>query len=178
MGEVNFLEGLFDPKILKILKLFFREREATYYLREISRNTGVSLASTYRIVAKLVRLEIVEQIRIKKFKLYKLGQNKKVSFLEDFIKEDKRIIDSFVEQAKAIEGVESVILHGDPKPERANVLLIGENVDANEIKRICASLKERYNFTISSLTLTQEQFTQMTNMGLYSGKKRALFKKS
>lgn len=177
MEDVNFLEQLFDAKTLRILKLFLRDSQSTYYLREVSKLTGVSLASTYRILNRILKLNIIEQVQIKRFKVYKLASNKRVDFLEQFLKEEKRILESFVDQIRTHAGIQAVILHGDAQPDRANVLLIGENIDTNELKRLCAEVKEKYNFTISPLTLTQEQFNQMSSMGLYSGKKKVLFKK-
>jgi hypothetical protein len=38
-------------------------------------------------------------------------------------------------------------------------------------------IKEKYNFVVSPLILTSEQFEQMSVMGLYSGKEKVLFKK-
>ncbi len=178
MEDINILEGLFDTKILKITRLFINEKENQFYLREISKKVNVPIATTFRIVKKLLKLEIIEEIKIKKFKLYKLKESLNTKFLESFIREEKRILDNFVERIKQIPGVNSLILHGREMKDRANILLIGESIDSNQIKQICADIKEKYNFTISSLTLTEDQFTQMSSMGLYSGDKKILYKKT
>jgi len=70
-----------------------------------------------------------------------------------------------------------VLLHGKQGNQRANVLIIGSDVDNAKIKEICGNIKEKYKFIISPLVLTAEQFKQMSSMGLYSGKEKVLFKR-
>lgn len=177
MEEINILEGLFDPKILKIIRLFLNEKENEFYLREISNKVNVPIATTFRIVRRLLKLGLIEEIKIKKFKLYRIKEGSNIKFLESFIREEKRILEIFIDKIKNLSGINSIILHGKEKKDRANILLIGENIKANLVKQICVDIKEKYNFTISSLTLTEDQFKQMSSMGLYSGEKKTLFKK-
>lgn len=177
MEEINVLEGIFDQKLLKIIRLFLNEKENQFYLREISNKVKVPVATTFRIVKKLLKLGLIEEIKIKKFKLYRLKEGPNTKFLEGFIREEKRILDLFIDGIRNIIGIGSVILHGKETKERANILIIGENIDSNAIKQICGEIKDKYNFTISSLTLTEDQFNQMSSMGLYSGEKKTLFKK-
>ena len=82
-----------------------------------------------------------------------------------------------MESASKIPNVESLILHGSELKDRANILIIGENVDSNLVKNICGEIKEEYNFTVSALTLAKAQFEQMSDMGLYSGKRKTLFER-
>ncbi|MBN2422283.1 winged helix-turn-helix transcriptional regulator [Candidatus Woesearchaeota archaeon] len=176
MDEINILEQLFDNKVLSILKLFIKDESSKYYLREISKLTKISPASTYRILKKLVDLKILELVRIKNTKLYQLNnENNNTEFLKSILKIKTRVIDLFVENIKNTEAVNEVILHGEEKDNRANLLLIGENINQGEIKRVCAEIKEKYNFTISTLQLAREQFEQMSAMGLYPGKRKVLF---
>jgi len=70
-----------------------------------------------------------------------------------------------------------ILLHGEEARDRANVLLIGDDIDSGKIKEICGSIKEEHNFIISPLTLTAEQYDSMSKMGLYSGKKNILFER-
>ncbi|NQV08241.1 hypothetical protein HQ529_00125 [Candidatus Woesearchaeota archaeon] len=177
METIEILDQLFDKKILKVLKLFIVDKEKEFYLREIAKETRVSVATCFRIVNKLVELEVIKQIKIKKFKLYKFNDNDITKFLETFLKEEKQILNIFVKRVVQISGVESVMLHGKESRDKANVLIIGENIDSNELKRISAEIKEKYKFNVAALALTREQYQQMTAMGLYSGEKRILFRR-
>ena len=172
------LEGLFDKKVIAILKAFFQEQKKRYYLQELAKASGVSLASSSRILSKLARLDLIEVTNISRFKLYSLKENERVEFLGKIFKQDVKILDEFVVMAKDIPGIESIILHGKERSDRANILLIGENIDPGEVKALCARIKEEHGYAIAPLSLTREQYMQMSQMGLYSGQKKVLYGKS
>jgi hypothetical protein len=109
--------------------------------------------------------------------LYVLNTGKNVEYLDTILKEERRIIDLFVEEARDLPGIQLIVQHGEERKEKANLLIIGNDVDPDEIKRICGEIKAAYTFNIHSLTLTLEQFEQMSSMGLYQGKKKVLFRK-
>lgn len=177
MEHFQLLEELFDKKILKIIKFFLLNKGKEFYLQEISKNSNIPIATVFRLIKKLKQLSIIEEIKIKRFKLYRCGENENVTFLESFIKEGKRILDKFVSLASNLSNIEEIILYGKESEDKANVLLIGKNIDSNEVKKICAEIKDKYNFIINSLNLEKEQYEQMTAMGLYSSYKTTLFKR-
>jgi len=177
MQAVDVLTELFDKKILSILNVIINDKTEGMYLGEISKASSVAPATTHRIINKLVRIEVLEEIRIKKLKLYKFRRYGKTEFLFKLFKKDAMILKIFIDQVKEIEGLHAILLHGEEARDRANVLLIGDNIDSEKIKEICGSIKEEHNFIISPLTLTAEQYDSMSKMGLYSGKKNILFER-
>ena len=106
METVDVLEQLFDNKILSVLQLFVENENNQYYLREIAKLTKVSPATTYRILNKLVDLNVLEIQEIKTLKQYILSKNKKTEFLKTVIKKEKRVVDVFVDRIKSLEGIE------------------------------------------------------------------------
>jgi hypothetical protein len=178
MEEVQVLEQLFDKKVIEVLKLFFRYSERQFYLQELSRESGVPIATTSRILSKLERLDILDVATISRFRLYRLKENKKVEYLAHIFKENLKIIEMFVERARSIKGITSMILHGKEQKDRASVLLIGADIDPGNVKTLCAEIKEKHNFVVSTLSLTEEQYDQMSQMGLYSGQKKVLYEKN
>jgi len=175
MQEIEILEELFDKKIIEILKCFFRDQAKEQYLQEISKKSNVSMASCSRILSKLERLEIIEVKMVSRFKLYKLDENDKVKFLSKLFKEDLKVMQKFAGAASKIKGIKAIILHGKEQKDRANVLLIGENINPGEVKALCSEINNKYKFIISPLALTADQYNQMSQMGLYSGQKRILW---
>jgi len=174
--EKSLLENLFDPKLIKLIRFFLDNKEQDFYLQEIVKATKLPLATTYRQVKKLASLDIVEKHMIKHFTLYRCAATKEVLFLESFIKESPRLVERFVNEAITDPQVEEIILHGKQTEERANLLLIGKDINHQHIKELCSSFKER-GYTISVLQLEREQYEQMSAMGLYSGRKEQLFKR-
>ncbi len=177
MENVEILEELFDSKILAILRTLLSNRKKEFYLREISKESKVSVASTFRIINKFVKLGIVKQHVINKFKLYQINDNDTTKFLRKLVKKETKVLQIFVNKASLIPGVEMIIQHGPETKERANVLLIGQNIDEGAIKQACSKIRSDYGFTVSPLTLTVDQFAQMSKMGLYPEEKTVLFKK-
>ncbi|MBD3203030.1 helix-turn-helix domain-containing protein [Candidatus Woesearchaeota archaeon] len=175
MDSIKLMEKLFDTKIIKILKLFINNESEKYYLREIAKLTETSPASTYRILNKLVELKIISLHKNKTSKLYTLESNKNTDFFKTILRTEKHAIDLFIQKAKKIEEIKTILIHGRQDSKRANLLLIGENIPQGDVKRITADIKEKYDFTITTLQLQREQFEQMSAMGLYSGKKKVLF---
>ncbi len=177
MQNLELLEELFDKNIIRMLQLFLSFKEKKFYMREISKETKIPIASTSRILTKLVKLELIELIKINRFKLYQLNDNDDIRFLKRFLKKEIQILDKFVDSIKNFPGIERVILHGEQKQHRADVLLIGEDIDSDKIKETVGALRDTSKFTVSALILTNEQYDQMSEMGMYTGKKRILFER-
>ena len=177
MDRKHLLEHLFDNKILKIIRLLLRNPEDEFYLQEISKKARVPIATVYRIINSLTELNIVEQVRIKKIKLYRIAENEQVKFISSFVEDKVSAIQEFIDKAKTIEGVQYIVLHGREEKEKANLLVIGDIANQTKLKSLIYDIKIKYDFTISMLTLEAAQFKQMTEMGLYPGKKKVLYRK-
>jgi len=178
MADINILKQLFDKKILRIIDVFLQNKDKQFYLRELSRDANVSPATTYRIVGKLVKAGIIEEIKISKFKIYKIIINEKTKGLSKLLKEEVNPLEIFVEKVKNIEGVDSVILQGKKTNKSVNVLIIGNDNVSKKIKSITSDIKQKHNFNIDFLTLSDLQFRQMTKLGVYSGDKKVLWERN
>jgi CO dehydrogenase/acetyl-CoA synthase epsilon subunit len=177
MESQKLMENLFDKKMLAIIKLFLKRKDQEFYLKEISKQTRVPLASTHRILARLLDLGILERTKIKHLKIYRLADNQKTKYLEAVFEEKKTILDEFIEQANLVDGIKTIIFYGREEKDKANLLIIGEGVDNSLIRDIIVKIKEKYNFTITHLVLTESQYQQMAAMNLYPGKKEILLEK-
>lgn len=168
------LQGLFDSKVVNIIKLFIREESKQFYLREIAKIAKVSPASTYRILNRLVGMGILKVTEIKTAKLYNLDSNKTVDFLKSVLEVD--VVQYFVDRASQVSGVDEILLLSRDKA-KANLIMLGSNVDLNETKKISGEIKERFGFTLNQMTLSREQYEQMSAMGLYPGSKKSMFRR-
>ena len=178
MQHQELLEKLFDKRIIAILNVLINDNsEEGLYLREISKLSKVSAATTYRILQKLKALQVIREIRIKKSKFYKSIRSRRTEFLFQMLKKDIQVLQIFIEQIKEIREIQTAILHGEQTAKRANLLLIGQHIDTGRIKEICGSILDKYHFTVSPLILTPEQYEQMSSMGLYSGNEKIIWKR-
>ncbi|MBU0667100.1 MAG: winged helix-turn-helix domain-containing protein [Nanoarchaeota archaeon] len=177
MEAKDVLEKLFDQNKLLILKFFLDNPEQEFYLRELSKRIKIPVTTTFRLIKKLKELEIIIEHKIKKFKLYSLNSTKSTAFLQELFAFKKSALNEFIEQTSRIEGVEKIILHGKEEKDKANILLIGTNIPVEQVKKIVFEIKEMFNFSVIDLTLDPEQFSKMSNMGLFPGRRTTLFQK-
>jgi len=82
----DVLDELVDKKIKNILNVFIKNKDELFHLKKISEESDVPIASSFRIIKRLVRLGFITTIRINKFKVYKLAGNKKTKLLVNFWK--------------------------------------------------------------------------------------------
>ncbi len=164
MENLDILEQLFDKKTLDVLRLFYQNDKKEFYIRELSRLSKVSLATTFRTVQKLVKLNLVNRIQISKFKVYILADNEQSRFLGEVVKKQKQALQVFVTKIKSLPGLEKVLIQGKEEKDRANIILIGQDMPTNDIKQICIAIKEQFSYIVSPLMVDYEQFEQMKQM--------------
>jgi DNA-binding MarR family transcriptional regulator len=85
MTDYKFISNLMDSKLAAVLKLFLTKPEHQFYLNEISMQSRVPVATTYRLVNKLVKMNMLKMTRVAKFKIYTLNETKNTQFLRGLI---------------------------------------------------------------------------------------------
>jgi Fe2+ or Zn2+ uptake regulation protein len=177
MTAGSILEEFLDAKMLSILKLFLFNEDKKYYLREISKKAKVPVATVFRYVKRLKELGVVQEEAIKKLKLYYISNNKDVDFLRSLLEEKRSAIEEFVDFTSKQVGVDAIAMHGEESRDRTNVVVIGSGIDSTAIKQKVGDIKEKLNFNIIELILDPVQFSQMSSMGFFTGKKVILWEK-
>lgn len=175
MEPAKLLMGLFDQKRLRLIKLFLDNPENEYGLREAAKAARLPPATVHRIMKILLEYGVVEERRVKKLRLYRLSSSKQATFLDELLAVKKTAIEEFVEQARGLEGVESLILHGKATKEKAGILVVGQGIDGAALNSIVGAIREKYRFSIIHTTLAHEQYEQMTAMGLFPQEKKVLY---
>ena len=164
MERVQVLSNLFDQKTVKILEKLLVKKDV-FYLRELSKDSGVSLATTYRIVQKLLSMGLAEKTLQGKFTIYKLNKDSPI-FLEihtliigkkddhiDLLKNNLR--EQFPSQPLLI-----YILKGNKK-----IFVIG-NVEPDYIRNLTKLIKDKTGNKLDLLSISSDQFSKMQDMGL------------
>ena len=80
----DIFSGIVDEKIRKILGVFIKNKGELFHLQKISKLSNVPISSSFRLVKRLVNFGFITTIKIDKFKVYKLADNKKTKFLTSF----------------------------------------------------------------------------------------------
>ncbi|MBR9676013.1 helix-turn-helix domain-containing protein [Candidatus Woesearchaeota archaeon] len=171
----TILKALFDEKILQILQVFFEDDEKQYYLRELAKITGVSPATTYRILKRLLTLRILEKTEIKNLKIYKLKSTETTEFLKKVLYTKPDPLSIFVEKIKTIPQVELVVMHAKPQKSGAFVMIVGEDIPKNIIDEIDLEIANIYDYKIKILPLIQDLYEGLDKS--HSGYKKVLFRR-
>lgn len=172
MSKKEALRALLDEKRSAVLKVLVNASEEMY-LQEIATKSNVSVTSTFRILQEFTQQQLVKKRHWKTSKVYACEKNEKVDFLKELFLEEFDGLQEFVQSVGTVPQIQNIILHGGQKKGKANVLLIGENIDLVKVEENCKTIREN-GFELSYLTLTKIQYEQMVKMGLYSGEKKVL----
>lgn len=172
MVRREVLAALIDSKKAAILKTLINSKEELY-LKEIAEKSNVPVSSAFRILQQFVGLGILTRREWKTSKVYFCEKNEKSEFLRELFYEEYDGISDFVHAIANFKGIENIYLQGQKKKGKANVLLIGEDIDQEKIEETCKPIREK-GFDIGFMPLTKQQYEQMVKMGLYSGEKTVL----
>lgn len=177
VSPVEILKDLVDDKLYNILELIVRNNDNELYLKRISEESKVSMASAYRILKQLIALSYIREVKIGPAKIYRLNDNKKTKILKEWFKEKSDPLAEFVKLCSLLEGIKKIILHNEPTDSGAEVIVIGTNINLNKMNSIAQSIFQRYNYKIKILPLTEEQYKQMGSLNMISGIKKPLWSK-
>jgi DNA-binding transcriptional ArsR family regulator len=172
MVKKEILTALLDSKKVAVLKVLLTTNEELY-LNEIAKKSKVPITSTFRLLRYFENLNLIEKKVWKTSKTYSCKNNEKTSYLKELFIEEFDGINTFLEAVKNLSEIKQVIAHGKRTKNKANLLLIGENIDQNKIEDITQEIKNK-GFDLSYVCLTNSQYHQMAKMGLYSGEKKVL----
>ncbi len=163
----QLLANLFDKKTIEILKKLLLKKDI-FYLRDISRETSVSLATTFRIVQKLMGLGLVAKEQQDKFSWYKLLRDteiyKEVYSLvmgstpdpADMVKQQLR--EKFAAAFQAFV----------TKDKDRKIIVISEMVKQADADAIISSVAESTGTKLNCIVMTPAFFEQMQTIGMIS----------
>ncbi|UCD04436.1 MAG: winged helix-turn-helix transcriptional regulator [Candidatus Woesearchaeota archaeon] len=160
MKRIELLEKIFDDKTVKILRELITVSDI-FYLRDVSKRTGVSLATTYRIMQRLVNLGMVEKEKVGKFIQYRIKKGEKYNEVYALISgEEVDPIKLFKTKIENKYGSSFTIFNTQDK----KLFLIGK--DIGDISDISKDIERSTGVRLSILKVDPEQFKRMKEMGL------------
>ena len=173
MRRIDILRDLFDEKIIKITSLFLEEPEKPFSLTQTASSANVNVATTMRILDKLVKKEILELIVMGKSKFYKLKQSEKTLALNKLLKREEHLTE-FLDRIKQHPRVRKLILESKTA-DSAKLLIVGEYLPTEGINSLIDEIRRKYNFIIQFVIISEKQFEQMEKQGFYDIGKKILW---
>lgn len=169
-AKSGLLSNLFDKKTIEILKKLLLKKDV-FYLRDLSRATGVSLATTYRIIQKLAGMGLVTKEQQDKFTFYKILRDTPVyrelcSLILGDMEEPAQIIkkelrDDFGPTFKVYQN----------KDKDKKIFIVSEQVKQENVDVIASKIHGQTGFKPTTMVVTPAFFEQMHSMGLINKEK-------
>jgi len=160
--RVQLLSQLFDQKIVAIIEKLLLKK-GIFYLRDLSKESEVSLATTYRIVQKLSDIGLVIRERQGKIIFYKVLRDSAV-FKEVYdliIGEPFNVIEIFKKKLKEVNKDIKLIPHKD------KMFVVGD-IDQSIVNNIVSKISEQADSQLNILVISTQQYEQMRKIGLIS----------
>lgn len=162
--HAKLLSSVFDEKVVKLLQSLLLKEEI-FYLRDLSRETGVSLATTHRIVQKLLKMGLVVKVTKNKLVYYQIVKTSPI-FRELYtivIGSSVDPISMFKEKVKKGYGDQVNVFIGKDKRK---VFVISNHLKPDFLKTTCEEIKRATGIQLEALPVAPAQFKQMRSMGL------------
>jgi predicted transcriptional regulator len=75
--KTQLLSSLFDKKTVDVLRKLLL-KSGNFYIRDLSKETGVPLATTFRIIQKLASIGLVQKQEVDKFVFHSVNKNAEI----------------------------------------------------------------------------------------------------
>jgi len=178
---IDVLTGLLDQKLIKVISLFAKNPEKKFYLSEVSKLSNVNPATTFRILKKLVKENIIIPIVIGKVRVYQLSGGERAKSLSEFLKKDYveevTPLEVFLDKIKLVPHISKIIL--DSKTQNsAKLIIVSEFTLKDRILRICDDVYNRFKFKINFVELKPNQFDGLRELNNFDLNKKVLFRRS
>ncbi|MBD3263021.1 helix-turn-helix domain-containing protein [Candidatus Woesearchaeota archaeon] len=165
-GKSALLAKLFDEKTVKILKKLLIKK-GVFYLRDLSRETGVSLATTYRIVQKLIKLGLVTKDKQDKFTFYRLlndspAYKELYSLIIGTAPDPISNIRKELENRYGAKKFSLYLLKGKEK----KIFVVSKTANSAAVKSIISKVADKTGKKFNHIVLKPTQFSQMQEIGL------------
>jgi hypothetical protein len=177
MKQIDILREIFDEKIVSVISIFLENPDTQFSLTQISSMSKVNIATTLRIIDKLLSKDMLELVVVGKSKFYKLKKNEKALTLNKFLRSEEEPILEFAEILKTQTRVEKIVLESKSK-SAAKLLVVGNYLQTERINEAAEQIKKRFHYHINFLEISTKQFKDMQRMGFYDIEKKILWQRA
>lgn len=171
---MDILRDLFDEKIIAVINLFMDNPEKRYCLTDVSNMTKVNIATTFRILNKLIVKGFIKTIIIGKIRIYQLEKNEKTRTLSKFLKHDDDYLQEFIDMISMHPRIKKVLLEYKDKTS-AKVIIVGEFLPTDKINKAIEEIRIKRNYKINVVELTDIQFKGLREFKNYNLDKKIIW---
>lgn len=171
------VRDLLDEKLVKIIEVFDRNPGKRLYLTDISEKSGINMATTYRIVNKLVQKEYVKVTPIGKMKVYSWGKNEKARALQKILLPTNDPTKEFIDRIQKSPRLKKIIL-ATKKERYAKIVLVGDFIPMKPIEELAEELQERTQWTLECIEFSERQYEKLKEIEGYEWEKKIAWERN
>lgn len=166
--KTQLLASLFDKKTVEVLRKLLM-KTGNFYIRDLSKETGVPLSTTFRIIQKLASLGLVKKNEMDKFVFYSI--NKDVPIYHDVhalvFGSSSDPIELFKKSLKErFSGTFSAFQDKDKK-----VFIVSDILKDVEVNEMASFVHQKTEVKPNYILITRDFFQKMQEMGLIQREK-------
>ncbi|MCG2808963.1 MAG: hypothetical protein L6275_01300, partial [Candidatus Portnoybacteria bacterium] len=166
----EILEQLFDsPVKVKLLKLFLRNPEKSFELKEIVERAKTDILASRRQVAKLESIKLITSRLKNKKKIYSINPD------FDFYNELKTLVlksspaskKKILKRLKILGRINLAVLSGifvDAENSRVDIMIVGDNIKQSRLSVFMKDLEAEVGKEIDYVVLSTEDFKYRYDM--------------
>lgn len=174
---MEILKDLFDEKIIRIINSLLDNPEKQYSLTEVSRLSRVNVATTSRILNKLIEKKFIKSTVVGKIRIYQLERNQKTFALTKLLKKDATPLQIFINKISEHPRIKKVILETKLQNE-AKLLLVGDFLPREKINKLCDKIKKENNFKIQFVEISENQYKNLKDFKTYDMENKVIWERS
>jgi len=166
----DILSKIFDPKTVAVIYALL-DKKGRFYLRDLSRESGVSLATAHRIVQKLVAIGMVRKDESDRIKFYEIDRGSDAfrvlaGVLLDKVKTPAEILK---DRLGTLHGSEPRIF--TDREDGDKIVVVSSLIDKSNIEDITGFVKEEIGIEINPVLFSNTQFIEMKKAGFVDSRK-------
>ena len=173
---MEILKDLFDEKIIKIIDIFLENPTKRFNLTEIANKSRINVATTSRILTKLIEKRFIKETIIGKIRIYQWARNEKTLALTKLLKKDNSPLQDFINEVSLHPRIKKIILESKQK-ENAKLLIVGSFIPTEKINKLCKKIKNKEKFTIHFVEISESQYENLKNFKTYDLENKIIWKR-
>ena len=173
---IDVLAGLLDDKLIRIISVFLKNPEKRFYLSEVSKISGINAATTFRILNKLGKENLLKIMVLGKVRTYQLSKGERATSLAGLLKKGEAdVLDLFCDRMPQF-GMIKFILLDSRTHNSAKLIIVGNNSYRDRIERVCDRIEEEKRFKITFVELTPVQYNGLKGSSAFNLDKKIIYR--
>lgn len=162
--QAKLLAEIFDEKMVRLLQCLLM-KEDIFYLRTLSRESGVSLATTHRVVQRLLKMGLVTKEVKDKIRYYRLAKSSPVfrELYSVIIGTSANPIAMLKDNLNEEYGDKASVY---TSKNGKQIFVISNNVKPDFLRETCETIQKVTGVKLGALLVSPVQFKQMRVIGL------------